>query len=178
MGIPHEIYSLLPPGFPWHEWVAVICLFLGVLALFAFIYYRRPSSSSQQLEEKVDLVALAYREILKLHPPKNFPIGKVQEEYFYALGIALRQLIEQRWSIKAAGSTLAELTPLMHRVPLPRETVSDMLAFMELADQIKFASRPSSLEEAERKHQQVVLWAKKIASVDTLRESAYHQVKA
>ena len=153
---PHEIYTLLPYRLPW---LLLLLVVLAVLTFFLWLYFRK-RRPQRLLVAKRDLVADARAQILRLRPPAHFPRGKVQENYFFALGIAFRQLLEYRWKIKTVGATVREIKPRLVVLPLTAQTREEIVAFMQRADQVKFANHAASLTQAQEDYQQVVQWTK------------------
>lgn len=163
-GLPHEIFSLMPYRLPW---LALLILSLIAVALLVaiIIYFRkrRPKHTILPASPR-DLVRETRAKILRLKPPEHFPVGKVQQNYFFALGIAFRELIEYRFKVKAIGATLREIKPRLQVLPLSLPTIEIIVEFMARADQIKFADRPSDLEQARKDHKQVVIWTQKLTA--------------
>ena len=111
-----------------------------------------------------DRVRDARAKIIRLKPPNPFPIGTVQENYFFALSIAFRELVEYRFQLPVIGATLREVTPQLQKLPLARTTLANIEAFMQRADAIKFAAQPSNLEQAQQDHQQVIKWMQQLTA--------------
>ena len=158
---PHDIYTLIPYHFPW---VFVVLVLLVIVGFFVWLYRRKPSKTTQNYTIKRDYIAETRALILRLRPPDNFPPGKVQEDYFFALSVTFRKLISYRWKINTVGATAREIEPRLIMLPLSEVTIGKILSFMHRADQIKFAKQPSDLEQAQRDHQQVIDWTKQLTT--------------
>ena len=158
---PHDIYTLIPASFPW---VFVALVLLAISGFFVWLYRRKPRENSQDYRVEHDYVAETRALILRLRPPHDFPHGKVQEDYFFTLGIAFRKLIAYRCKINTVGATAREIEPRLVMLPLPEATISAILAFLRRTDQIKFAKQPSDLEQAQRDYDQVVNWTKQLTA--------------
>lgn len=159
---PHNIYSLMPASFPW-AFIALVGL--AIIVFFVWLYRRKPRSAHPEVAIQRDYVAETRALILRLRPPHDaFPLGKVQEEYFFALSIALRKLIFYRHQINAVGATVRELDRRLLALPLPEQTINEILAFMRRADQVKFAKQPSDLAQAQADYTQVVSWTKMLTA--------------
>ena len=156
---PHGIYNLLPPHFPW-AMVAIITALIILLgtAIFFYLRHRRPTTVTQTAITPRDPLRDARAKIIRLKPPNPFPVGKIQENYFFELSVAWRELIEYRFQLPVIGATLREVTPQLQKLPLARTTVTKIEEFMHRADAIKFAAQPSNLEQAQQDHQQVMQW--------------------
>ena len=165
MSPPHGIYDLLPPHFPW-AMVAIGLAITALLALAIFFYlrHRRPTVVTQAIVTPRDRVRDARAKIIRLKPPQPFPVGKVQEDYFFELSIALRELIEYRFQLPVIGSTLREVTPQLRKLPLARTTLGSVEQFMQRADAVKFAAQPSNFEQAQQDHQQVIKWMQQLTA--------------
>lgn len=158
---PHGIYTLIPYSFPW---VFVALVLLAISVFFVWLYRRGPRKNLQDYKVERDYVAETRALILRLRPPHDFPHGKVQEDYFFALGIAFRKLIAYRCKVNTVGATVREIEPRLVMLPLSEETTSAILAFLRRADQIKFAKQPSDLEQAQNDYNQVVNWTKQLTA--------------
>ena len=166
---PHDIYTLLPWRFPWSLLaIAVALLVLLIAAIFFYWRYRRPAVVTSVATTPIDRVRVTRAKIVRLKPPEPFPIGPVQENYFFELSIAFRELLEYRFQLPVIGATLAEVTPRLRTLPLAAKTIADIEAFLKRADAIKFAAQPSDRDEAQRDHQQVIAWMQRLTAVDEL----------
>ena len=162
---PHGIYDLLPPHFPWAIVIIVAALIaLLAIAIFFYLRHRRPTTVTQIAVTPRDHLRDARAKIIRLKPPNPFPIGKIQENYFFALSVAWRELIEYRCQLPVIGATLREVTPQLQKLPLARTTIAKIEEFMQRADAIKFAAQPSNLEQAQQDHQQVLQWMQQLTS--------------
>ena len=164
---PHGIYALLPPHFPW----AMLAIGLAVIvllaaALFFYVRRRRAIVVTQTARTPRDRVRDARAKIIRLKPPQPFPVGKVQENYFFELSIAWRELIEYRFHLPVIGATLCEVSPRLQKLPLARTTLANIKEFMQRADAVKFAAQPSNFEQAQQDHRQVIKWMQQL----TVRE--------
>jgi hypothetical protein len=158
--LPHGIRGLAEyPLMVIPGWLALLLatLFTGAV-IWGLWYWWKKTHPKVVIEKKVHPLDRLREEIAQLRPPEPF-IDKVQEDYFYNLSMALRRFIEELLKIPATDRTLKELRePLRLRLPLSRERVAEVLAFLERADMIKFAKAVTSLEEARRCHDDVKLW--------------------
>ncbi len=162
---PHGIYALMPPHFPWVMLAIIIAIIilLGV-AIFFYLRRRRPTVVIQAAITPRDRVRAARAKIIRLKPPNPFPVGTVQENYFFALSIAFRELVEYRFQLPVIGATLYEVIPQLQKLPLARTTLANIEAFMHRADAIKFAAQPSDLEQAQQDHRQVIKWMQQLTA--------------
>lgn len=160
---PHGIYALMPPHFPW-AMVAIVLAIIVLLgtAVFFYLRHRRPTVVTQPAVTPRDRVRDARAKIIRLKPPQPFPVGKVQEDYFFELSIAWRELIEYRFQLPVIGATLREVVPQLQRLPLARVTLAKVEEFMQRADAVKFAAQPSDYEQAHQDHQQVIKWMQQL----------------
>lgn len=163
-GLPHEVFSLMPYRFPWLLLLALSTILVVLLVAIVFYLRKRKPQSIALPASPRDLVRETRAKILRLKPPEHFPVGTVQQNYFFALGIAFRELIEYRFKVKAIGATLKEIKPRLQVLPLSLPTIENIIEFMTRADQIKFADRPSDPEQARKDHKQVVVWAQKLTA--------------
>lgn len=162
---PHGIYTLMPWRFPWVTLAVIVLLVVALgVAIILYLRHRRPTVVTSTAVTPRDRVRDTRAKIVRLKPPEPFPVGVVQENYFFELGIALRELIEYRFQLPVIGATLQEVQPRLQALPLSRTTIADMSVFMQRADAIKFAAQPSTLEQARRDHQQVIVWMQRLTA--------------
>ncbi len=167
---PHDIYALLPPHFPWTAVsIVLILIVLSAAAIFLYLRRRRSLVLTQDAVAPRDRVRDVRTKILRLKPPNPFPVGTVQENYFFALSIAFRELVEYRFQLPVIGATLREVTPQLKKLPLARTTLVSVEEFMQRADAIKFAAQPSDFTQAQRDHQQVIKWMQQLTASEQLR---------
>ena len=157
--LPHDILGLLPVPWPW--WVIPLVLAsIGLLA--ALVWYVRAIIKGKKttgVPLAHDPWAALLGRLLAMNIPAEFEPGKVQEDHFFALSILLREAIEMRTGIPATDMTYQELKePLRKRLPLTPQETEAVLAFLERADLIKFASVPSDRSEAEEFRSLLATW--------------------
>ena len=162
---PHGIYTLLPPHFPWMMLaIAIAIIILLGIAIFFYLRHRRPTVVTQAAIMPRDRVRDARAKIIRLKPPNPFPVGTVQENYFFELSIAFRELVEYRFQLPVIGATLREVTPQLQKLPLAHTTVAKVEEFMHRADAVKFAAQPSDIEQAQQDHRQVIKWVQQLTA--------------
>lgn len=165
--LPHEIYSILPYRFPWLSLIIGLVALLLVIAIVGYLFYRRRKLPPSELA--VDVVAETTAKILALRPCQPFD-EQAQRQYFFALSISFRELLEYRCRIKAIGATVKELRPRLQLLPMPLATIKTIVDFLNRADRIKFAGQTTDLEQARQDHRQVVGWVKKLTVNDDVVE--------
>ena len=165
--LPHEIYSILPYRFPWLSLVvATVILLVIIVVIVSYLYRRR---KQQPIEVTRDIVADTKAKIINMRPCEPFD-QQAQRQYFFALSISFRELIEYRCRIKAIGATIKELQPRLQLLPMPLTTIKTIVDFMTRADQIKFAGQTTNLEQAQQDHRQVVSWVKRLTVNDEVEK--------
>lgn len=165
--LPHEIYSILPYRFPWLSLVVVTVILLIIVGVIVSYLYRR--RRQQPIEATHNIVADTKAKIIGMRPCEPFD-EQAQRQYFFALSISFRELIEYRCRIKAIGATVKELQPRLQLLPLSLKTVRTIIEFMTRADQIKFAGQTTNIEQARQDHRQVVGWVERLTVNDEVEE--------
>ena len=165
--LPHEIYSIMPYRFPWLSLVVAIVAILIIVGIIVYLYRQR--KQQQPIELTRDIVADTKAKIISMRPCEPFD-QQAQRQYFFALSISFRELIEYRCRIKAIGATVKELQPRLQLLPMPLTTIKTIVEFMTRADQIKFADQTTDLEQARQDHRQVVGWVERLTVNDEVEE--------
>ena len=142
---PHGLLGLEPePLWIRYDWVLWLILILIVL-LFVWIIYRwargskkiveLPPSPWIGLENELNQWEAVYR---------DRPSGDV----YLGLSGVLRHALELKHSFPATGQTLPELRrSLVARATLSADVQQELLEFLSLADQVKFAGQTMTPEE-------------------------------
>ena len=156
--LPHDIRGLLDYPFTLGNlrWLLLAVAVLALLGLAYWFWKRRKRVLPQPPPE--DPFTVLERQLRALLPPQPFE-GKPRTQYFFDLNMILRQGLELSSPIRATDLTLQELKePLRQKSQLSRDTVEDVLRFLERSEAIKFADAQTEIAEAERSHQQVLQW--------------------
>ena len=163
--LPHEIYSIIPYRFPWLLLVVGIVV-LVIVSVVIYLYRRK---KQQPIEVTRDIVADTKAKIIGMHPREPFD-EQAQRQYFFALSISFRELIEYRCRIKAIGATVKELQPRLQLLPMPLASIKTIIEFMTRADRIKFAGQTTDIEQARQDHRQVIGWIERLTVNDEVEE--------
>jgi hypothetical protein len=160
--LPHEILGLKPQPFPW---MTVILFGLGLLllALIAFYvwrYWRRraalipqtavpaPEDPWQRVEMSVD----------KLSPAEPWT-REACEDFYFRLSFALREALELRTGLPITGQTWSETKRSLEKSPaLSANFQEDLIKFLSLADQLKFAGQWRDAAESQEWREKVKAW--------------------
>lgn len=175
--LPHDIYDALPVHWPW--WVWGLIVLVVVLTIPLAIYLMRKWREHRARVKPVGPVdpweTLAAR-LKGMLAPMDFPVGRPQEDHYYAMSLLLREAIEMRTKIPATDLTLQELRdPLRKKLPLETSEVEAVLNFLERADLVKFAGRPSDRPEAEVHRARIAGWLESLKpkSIDVNEQSPW-----
>ncbi|HET9235877.1 MAG TPA: hypothetical protein VFO10_01420 [Oligoflexus sp.] len=160
--LPHGIMGLQPQSFPWMT-VILIGLGLVLLALIAFLVWKhlrsgaalkpetaalRPEDPWQRLELSMDGLSLA-------EPWTR----EACEDYFFRLSFALREALELRTGLPITGQTWAETKRSLEKSPaLSANFQEDLIKFLSLADQLKFAGQWRDAAESQEWREKVKAW--------------------
>lgn len=160
--LPHGIMGLQPQPFPWMT-VILIGLGLVLLALIAFYAWThlrrraslkpetaapRPEDPWQRLELSVDGLSLA-------EPWTR----EACEDFFFRLSFALREALELRTGLPITGQTWAETKRSLEKSPaLSANFQEDLIKFLSLADQLKFAGQWRDAAESLEWREKVKAW--------------------
>lgn len=162
--LPNDIRGLVPNPPPWWSYavLALASLALAVAAVWLYRWWktRRPAAKTKAGASPWETLRARLQ---AMTVPSDFPEGRCQEEYFYGLSLLLREAIELRTRIPATDRTFQELRdPLRKKLPLATLEVQAVLAFLERADLVKFASAASTKPEAAACQLQVSAWVQKL----------------
>jgi hypothetical protein len=167
--LPHGIMGLQPQAFPW---MTVILSGLGLLlvALIAFYVWKHlrrqaalktpqvtaPQAEDpwQRLDRSVDMLA-----------PTEPWTRSACEEFFFRLSFALREALELRTGLPITGQTWAETKRSLEKSPaLSANFQEDLIKFLSLADQLKFAGQWRDAAESLEWREKVKAWILQLRS--------------
>lgn len=160
--LPHGIMGLQPQPFPWMT-VILIGLGLVLAAVIAFFVWKhlrrraaltpqtvapRPEDPWQRLEQSVDGLTVA-------EPWTR----ETCEDYFFRLSFALREALELRTGLPITGQTWSETKRSLEKSPaLSANFQEDLIKFLSLADQLKFAGQWRDAAESQEWREKVKTW--------------------
>ncbi len=166
--LPHGIMGLQPQAF---RWMTVILVSLAVLLLVLIGWYfwkhrRHKSKSPTRLGETLtrDPWADLGQKLNDLTAQE--PWGReASEEYFFRLSFILREALELRTGLPITGQTLAETKRGLEKSPaLSANFQEDLIKFLSLADQLKFAGQQLNAAESMEWREKVKAWLDQIRS--------------
>lgn len=160
--LPHGIMGLQPEAFPWMTLVLVGLglLLLGLIGWFLWKRLRRKTSPQTpvvappardpwaELDQKLNDLAI--------QEPWN---RELCEDYFFRLSFVLREALELRTGLPITGQTLAETKRSLEKSPaLSANFQEDLIKFLSLADQLKFAGQWLNAAESMEWREKVRAW--------------------
>lgn len=156
--LPHGLRGLLAYPFAWKDWWWLILACLVIASLWGVLWWRQRRKKEVKAKPEEDPLVTLERVLRNMVPPREFR-GKPAIDYVFELNMTFRQYIEARAPIRATDLTLRELRkPLREKCPLSRDTIDDVLRFLERSEAIKYAGAKTDLEEAVDFHAQVLKW--------------------
>lgn len=170
MQLPHDIRELLPYAPPWWVYLATVLLLLGVVAILVWAWRvwrqrRRRGRQDTPVDPWQQMLSALAAMPAEVPAVGEWP-ARAREDFFYRLSLLLRQGIEWHAAIPATDLTLGELKqPLRQRLVVQAVPVDAVLAFLERADQVKFAAAPATIEEALAAVRQVRNWIEALRPV-------------
>lgn len=168
--LPHGIMGLQPQAFPW---MPVILLGLGLLMLGLigwFLWKRLRQRTVTQTSPAAPLPADPWPKldhVLESLEIKEPWTREACEDYFFRLSFVLREAVELRTGLPITGETLAETKRSLEKSPaLSANFQEDLIKFLSLADQLKFAGQWLNATESMEWREKVKAW------IDQLRRGA------
>ena len=99
-------------------------------------------------EPKLPPHIIAIKALEELSHRKLWLNGK-HKHYYTALASILKVYIDDRWGIGALDKTTGEVIAALRDVDMPRESRSDLIVILQMADLVKFAKAMPEAEENE-----------------------------
>jgi hypothetical protein len=168
--LPHGIMGLQPQAFPWMN---VILIGLGLLLLGLIGWYlwkrlfrktQKPSGPAPSVPRDPWASVDQALESLAIQEPWT---RQACEDYFFRLSFVLREALELRTGLPVTGQTLAETKRSLEKSPaLSANFQEDLIKFLSLADQLKFAGQWLDAAESMEWREKVKAW------IDQLRRGA------
>jgi hypothetical protein len=164
--LPHGIMGMQPQAMPW---MSVILWSLGFLLLvligwFLWTRLRRkalkkpiaaavsPVDPWVQLEQKL--------QTLDIREPWS---REACEDFFFQLSFVLREALELRTGLPITGQTLAETKKSLEKSPaLSANFQQDLIKFLSLSEQLKFAGQWLSANESVEWREKVKSWMEQL----------------
>ncbi len=166
--LPHGIMGLQPQAFPWMT-VILVSLAVLLLVLIGWYFWKtrrlKAGNSTRMVEQQprdpwTDLVQKLND--LKVQEPWS---REASEEYFFRLSFILREALELRTGLPITGQTLAETKRSLEKSPaLSANFQEDLIKFLSLADQLKFAGQQLNAAESMEWREKVKAWLDQIRS--------------
>jgi hypothetical protein len=136
----HDIRPPVPPGpdpYRLLRWAGIV-IGVGVLALAAFLWYRRGRRlrAHHALAPPPDTVALEGLDAL-------YDVSRFDgRDFYFRLSAVFRGYLEGRYGFPATGMTTEELLPRLRSLDLPDGLRRGAKDFLQTADPVKFAGVP------------------------------------
>jgi hypothetical protein len=146
---------------------AAIVILLSILAFFILRRWRRRGDLPVKMAEPsqvppVDPWTLLDQRWLALKRPEPWT-REASEEFFFQLSFVLRQALELRTGLLITGQTLAETKQTLQKsAALSANFQQELLKFLSLAEQLKFAGQILDWDKAEAWQLQVEAWITQI----------------
>ncbi|WP_141735427.1 hypothetical protein [Oligoflexus tunisiensis] len=160
--LPHGIMGLQPQAFPW---ITVILLGLGLLGLAFLGWFLWKRWKTKTARKPVPTAPapqdpwLRLDEALQSLEIKEPWSREACEEYFFRLSFILREALELRTGLPITGQTLAETKQSLEKSPaLSANFQQDLIKFLSLAEQLKFAGQWLSAAESMAWREKVKAW--------------------
>lgn len=168
--LPHGIMGLQPQAFPLMT-VILIGLGLLLLGLIGWFLWKRlarktlkPSGPAPAAPRDPWAGVDQSLESLEIKEPWT---REACEDYFFRLSFVLREALELRTGLPITGQTLTETKRSLEKSPaLSANFQEDLIKFLSLADQLKFAGQWLNAAESMEWREKVKAW------IDQLRRGA------
>jgi hypothetical protein len=168
--LPHGMMGLQPQAFPW---MAVILFglglaLLGLIGWFLWKYLRRqtvkaPAFTSPQPTDPWARLEQDWQGLVIAEPWTR----ETCENFFFRLSFLLREALELRTGLPISAQTLVETRHSLEKSrALSANFQEDLIKFLSLADQLKFAGQWLSAAESIEWREKVKTW------MDQLRREA------
>jgi thiol:disulfide interchange protein len=160
--VPHGIVGLKPQAFPWMTFI-LIGLGLLLLALIAFYVWRhmrrraalKPRTLAPAAEDPWQRLVMS---VDKLAPAEPWT-REACEDFFFRLSFVLREALELHTGQPITGQTWAETKRSLEKSPaLSANFQEDLIKFLSLADQLKFAGQWRDAAESLEWWEKVKAW--------------------
>jgi len=164
--LPHGIMGLQPQAFPW-TFVVLLSLGLLLVALLGWFLWKqlrrqtaaRPAASSMAPLDPWSRLAQIL-ESLEIKEPWN---RESCEDFFFRLSFVLREALELRTGLPVTGQTLAETKASFEKSPaLSANFQQDLIKFLSLSEQLKFAGQWLSAAESSEWREKVKAWMEQL----------------
>lgn len=140
----YDIKAVLKPPFVWTDYLYILWILLGAIAVAAAIYlymrYRnnKPILSAEKKEPDLPAHIRAIRSLEELKTEKLWQNNR-EKEYYTRLTDVLRDYIEERFGINAMEMTSAEILSLMRSYSEAAPVYDTLKHILQIADFVKFA---------------------------------------
>ncbi|MDQ3231700.1 MAG: hypothetical protein M3Q07_07755 [Pseudobdellovibrionaceae bacterium] len=164
--LPHGIMGLQPEAFPWMPVMlgSLACLALALIGWFLWTRLRRRSSHRPvtPVTRPVDpwLRVEQRLQTLDIQEPWS---REVCEDFFFQLSFVLREALELRTGLPITGQTLAETRTSLEKSPaLSANFQQDLIKFLSLSEQLKFAGQWLGAAESLEWREKVKAWVEQL----------------
>ena len=161
---PEDLDGLRPAAVSWNvAWV--VAGLVVALWLFRYIFRRLrvkdPPAVAQPAEPREPIQTTLVKRLRGLEPQIPFE-QREREEFFFALSMVLREVIEFKSGLRLTDMTYKEIEETLpeQRTPLGDDELREVLEFLKKADQIKFAGKGLGVIEADADKEKVVGWVR------------------
>jgi hypothetical protein len=168
--LPHGIMGLQPQAFPWLTVILLGLALVGLAVLGWFLWKRWKAKTTRETIKSAVIPQDPWQKLdealqkLDVQEPWS---REACEEYFFRLSFILREALELRTGLPITGQTLAETTKSLEKSPaLSANFQQDLIKFLSLAEQLKFAGQWLSATESTAWREKVKAW------VDEFRRGA------
>lgn len=171
---PHGIMDLQDPGIPWRRYI--VFAILAILLIFAlaqvWLWWKR-RKEARTLHSSLPSGKLAidpWQHIQVTY--SSLIVGtnwsrETSEAYYFALSFLLRQAMELRTRLPLTSQTLSELRKTLdHSQAFSANFKTELLEFLTLAEQLKFAGRWLDVAESEAWRTRVGVWLSQLERGD------------
>lgn len=164
--IPHGIMGLQPRPVPWGSILLGAVLLVLLLVLAYFLWQRWQQRRSRRVPVPSPLPMNPWDRLL-LHMQALAAAPNWQrtdsEEFFFQLSFALREGLELATGLPITGQTLAETRLSLGKSPrLSANFQEELIKFLGLAEQLKFAGRALDPTEAMEWREKVQGWLEQL----------------
>lgn len=158
--LPHEVRGLVEFFYiDWRFWAMVVPAVLAIVAFSMWWIYFKKKRMVKQIPVgfSVNVKQRSLQDLKNKRPKGDFSEPEVAKAFYFEFSGLLRLFFELCFKVPATDLTVKELeTRLKLKLPITSARYQELMEFFKTADLVKFADRPTSLEEAEAFHQSMV----------------------
>lgn len=162
---PHGLMGLQELAWPWSVYT-LLGLGLIFIAFVAWRLWRWLQQSKQAAAQTAVPIVDPWQALqqnftrLRVEEPWDQPNS---EQFFFALSFLLRQAIELKTQMPVTGQTLAEVRMTLQKsLHFSANFKTELLEFLSLAEQLKFAGQSLDAFQAEQQRLKVETWLEQL----------------